>query len=387
MKVVIAPNAFKESLSSVEAARIIGDALQAASRRFEPLLLPIGDGGDGTLDALLFSADGKVVEREVTGPTGASIRARLGLFRNGKVAFVEMAEASGLKLVPPEDRNPMHTTSYGTGELIRTALDLGAEEIIIGVGGSATVDGGIGALMALGIRFLDEDGKSVPLGGKGLLLVHQIDLSTRDPRLDQVKLTIAVDVRNPLLGEKGAARVYGPQKGATPEQVEMLDAGLRNLSERIKETTGVDVTGLPGGGAAGGIAASFYGLLGAQVRDGIDLVLDLVGFDEALRDAHWVITGEGKLDEQTPFGKGPAGVAQRARRRNLPVLALAGHIEDEARPALQAIGITASLSVLRRPVSLPDALGNARSFLYETAYELGRLIESLVEAERKGIWK
>ena len=371
MKIIAAPNSFKESLSAIEIARIIKETLTGISKNFEVIEFPVGDGGDGTLEAVVYSGKGEFKKFKVHGPLMEPVVARIGLLGNGKIAFVEMAEASGLKLVPPEKRNPLYTTTYGTGELIKNAIKLGVNEIILGVGGSATVDGGIGALSAIGFKFLDENGDEVPPNGKGLITFRKI-IPPRE--LPKVRIRIAVDVMNPLLGENGAVRVYGPQKGLRPEYFEAFETGLKRLRDEILKLTGRDID-IEGAGAAGGIAGSFYGLLGAEIESGIELVLETLKFDDLLhKGVDLVITGEGKLDYQTLFGKAPLGVARHAREKGIPVIALAGAIENEDKLISH---FDAIFPIVRGPVSLEDALKNARENLSNTIRSLGKVLSIL----------
>ncbi len=369
MKLVVAPNAFKESMSPVVAAHVMRDAA-AGSCFSEIVVIPIGDGGDGTLEALAEVVGGETVAVDVHDPLGNPIKATLLLWDGRKKAFVEMAKASGLALVPPELRNPVRTSTYGTGELIKAAIEMGAEEIIIGVGGSATVDGGLGALEALGFRFTDAKGAPVRRGGAGLLELSRFEPPSGFPKA--VKIRIMADVRNPLLGTEGAARVYGPQKGASEAEVEMLEGGLERLAKIAKEMMGVDISTVEGGGAAGGIAAAFYGFLGASIENGGELFLELVGFDEKVRGASLVLTGEGKLDRQTAYGKGVAAVAKHASRLDIPVVAFAAIIED--RDVLHSLGITAAISIIDRPeLSVEKGIADGEKLLASSVREIIRL--------------
>lgn len=377
MKVVIAPNSFKESLPSIEAAKEIGRGLLSSDPSLLLDICPIGDGGDGTLDALLYSANGEKKMLRATGPLGKRKDAKIGLFEGGKIAYIEMAEAAGLKWVPEEKRNPLLTTTYGVGELISQTLDLDVSKIIVGVGGSATVEGGIGALSALGVRFLDEFGAPVTPNGEGLLNLRNIDLTNLDQRLHKVKIEVATDVKNPLLGEHGAARTYGPQKGADEKTVKNLETGLENLARLLLEKTGRDISTLAGGGAAGGISATFVAAFDAEIKPGIDLILDLVKFDERIKDASFVITGEGKLDEQTLFGKGPIGVSEHSKNREIPVIALAGWIDVKERDIMREKGITFIYPILRRPSSLEEAIKSTKESLYFAGVELGYMFKEL----------
>ena len=367
-KVVVALNAFKEGANAVEACQKFAEGLREGCPRLDVLEVPIGDGGDGTLEALAANLPGQGEMRtlEVPGPRFRPVQARVWVF--GTRAYVEMAEASGLKQVPPEERDPYQTTSMGTGVLIQSLIEEGIQEIYLGVGGSATVDGGLGALSALGFQFLDRQGQPVDPTGRGLIEVQEI----RPPEpLPEVKITVLTDVQNPLLGPDGAARVYGPQKGATPEQVEALEQGLSRLRALIQGLTGVDVN-VPGAGAAGGIAGSFYGLIGAKLESGIEVFLDLIQFDRKIQGARWVITGEGKFDYQTAFGKGPWGVLQHALAQGIPVIVVAGQVEDEELHDLpEKVSV---FSILRGITDLQTAIRATPHLLHTFGVHLGRLL-------------
>lgn len=371
MKVVVAPNAFKGSLSATEAASAMAEGVQAACSKAEVVCMPVADGGDGLIEILREVMDGEVREIRVSGPRGDPVEASLLYVAGMGVAVIEMATASGLVLLPETLRNPMETTTLGTGELIRAALDLGVRRIIVGIGGSASNDGGTGVAAALGLRFLDESGHPVHPVGKHLRSIRRVDMSGRDPRLDAVRIEVMCDVDNPLLGEHGAARVYGPQKGASPEQVEVLEAGLENLARVIETRTGTDVRDMPGAGAAGGLGAGLVALLGARLRRGIDVVLDLVGLDDRLVGADLVLTAEGQIDFQTAHGKAPAGVAERAKRRGIPCFAVAGGIGERI-SELHPVGVDAVFSICKRPMSLREARDSAHALLGATTEQVVR---------------
>lgn len=355
MKIILAPNAFKGSMSAMQAALAMRQGVRAAFPRAEVVAVPVADGGDGLASVLIDALGGEAHVVTVRGPLGEPVQATLCLVPTMGLAAVEMATASGLALLAPQERDPTCTTTYGTGELIRAALDLGARRIAIGIGGSATNDGGIGMAAALGVRFLDAAGVTVAPVGGALGQIRRIDLGGLDPRLAGLRCEAICDVDNPLLGPRGAAQVYGPQKGGTPAQVEALDAGLAHLADLIQADLGLDVRHLPGAGAAGGLGAGLRAFLGAELRRGVDLVLDLVGLDVALPGADLVITGEGQIDFQTTFGKAPAGVAERAKARGIPCVAIAGGI-GERRSDLSSIGIDAVFSLCSGPMSLEQAI-------------------------------
>ena len=358
MKIVIAPDSYKESLTAMEVATAIEAGFKQILPDAEYIKLPMADGGDGNAQSLIDATNGSIIEHPVTAPLGNIVTGFYGLFGNGKTAVIEMAAASGLHLVEPELRNPLHTTSYGTGELIKAALDQGVDHIIVGIGGSATNDGGIGMAQALGIKLLDKNGKELSFGGGSLSELTTIDLSMRDPRLDSITIEVACDVDNPLCGPKGASHVFAPQKGATPEVVEILDSNLSHYASIIKTQLNRDVKEVAGAGAAGGLGAALLGLFNATLRSGIEIVMDAVNLSNVIEGADLVITGEGRIDSQTIHGKTPIGVARTAKKLNLPVIGIAGCLsEDHA--VVHDHGIDAVFSVLPRSSSLELALKEA----------------------------
>jgi glycerate 2-kinase len=333
VRVVVAPDKFKGSLSAVEAAEAIAAGLRAGRAGVHVVLAPVADGGDGTVDAAV-AAGYRRVPVTVTGPTGEPVAATFA--SSGETAVVEMAEASGLRRLPDGRPAPLTATTYGTGQLIRAALDQGVRRVVLGVGGSATTDGGTGMASALGMRFLDARGEDLPPGGAALRDLHVVSTDGLDPRVSAVEIVVAGDVDNPLTGARGAAAVYGPQKGAGPADVEVLDQGLARLASVVADQFGVDLATMPGAGAAGGTAGGAVAFLGARIVSGIDLLLDLVGFPTALAAASLVVTGEGSLDEQSLAGKAPCGVARSARAAGVPVVAFVGRTQlddDRARAA------------------------------------------------------
>jgi len=328
--ILIAPDSFKGSLS----AREVAEAMERGVRDVVPDYVvnkhPISDGGEGLVDILTPALDGTVIATEVSGPLpGQRVTGRWGLSGDESTAIIEMAEAAGLPLVRQEQRDPKITTTYGVGELICAALDKGVSSLIIGIGGSATNDGGAGMAEALGVQFFDDSGKPLARGGASLVRLQAIDVSAKDRRIDQVEVIVASDVQNPLCGELGASAVYGPQKGATVDDVRTLDAALIQYAEVIQSSLGIDVLSLPGSGAAGGLGAGLVAFCGAKLRRGIDVVLHVTKFEDDLRRADLVITGEGKIDEQVRFGKALAGVIERARRALVPVVAVVGSVEGK----------------------------------------------------------
>jgi glycerate 2-kinase len=368
MRIIIAPDSFKEALP----ARHVCEAIARGIRRVMPDaqidLVPMADGGEGTVDALIAATGGQSHETTVSGPLGDPVRARWGLLGDGSgTAVLEMAAASGLALVPPDRRNPLLTTTYGTGELVRAALDSRAERVLIGIGGSATNDGGAGAAQALGVRFIDGDGRPLPSGlsGGGLSEIVRIDLAARDPRVGRVPIEVACDVDNPLCGPRGAAAIYGPQKGATPEHVRVLDSNLAHLAELIKRDLGKDVRDIPGAGAAGGLGAGLIAFFDATLRPGIGLVMDALHFPQRIAGADLIITGEGRLDRQSMMGKLIEGVGRAAKAARVPAIALVGSIGEGADTALEVLESYHCINPPNTP--LPEALPHTATRLEETA--------------------
>ena len=372
MKIVIAPDSFKESLSAAGVASALARGLRQALPTAEILECPLGDGGEGTLDAVLAATGGEVREARVTGPLGEPVTARWGWLAEQRTAFVEMASASGLELVPKARRDVRVATSHGTGELLRAALDAGAERLVLAIGGSATNDGGAGVLQALGVRLLDGQGQALAPGGAALASLASLNLTDLHPRLAAVEVVIAADVDNPLCGPQGASQIFGPQKGASPEQVRELDAALAHFATVTAATLGRDVSEQPGAGAAGGVGFAALAFLQATFRPGIEVVAELVGLDEALQDADLAVTGEGRLDGQTLRGKTPAGVLRLAQRHGVPVVAVAGSL-GEGYDALYQQGLAAAFSLVPGPLSLEEALAQAEGLLERTARDIGRL--------------
>ena len=376
MKVVIAPSGFKESLSAEEAAKIIAKGIRNILPDAEIAEVPLGDGGEGFTKTMMSATSGRIYKVPATGPTGKRIESHFGIFtdEDGKrVAVLEMAAAAGLSLVPKDQRNPFATTTYGVGELIKAALDKKVDKILLGNGDSGTNDGGAGAAQALGVKLLRKNGKDIKGSGTGLKHLAKIDLSGCDGRLNDVKIDVACNIKNILCGEKGVARVFGPQKGATEKQVEEMSAALDKYAEIIKRDTGKDVAKMPGGGASGGLGAGLHALLGAEIHSRFDIVFKYFKLDEALKDADLVITAEGGLNFQTPNGKIPSEVARRAKKLNLPVVAIAGSLNKGARDNYE-IGIDAIFSILREPCTLEEAIDNAPELLEKCAENVMRTL-------------
>ena len=366
MKIVIAPDSYKESLTSLEVAEAIEEGFREIFPDTEYVKIPVADGGEGTVQAMIEATDGIAVRIPVTGPLGEKVTALYGLSKDKSMAIIEMAEASGLALVPPEKRDPLVTTTYGTGELIRAALDEGARHFILGIGGSATNDGGAGMVQALGARLLDKDGKDIGFGGGALGDLAKIDISSLDSRLAECTIDVACDVDNPLTGPKGASAIFGPQKGATPELIEKLDGILTRYAGCIKEDLGIDLIKVPGTGAAGGLGAAMLAFLKGKLRPGIDIITEVVGLDAAVRDADLVITGEGRIDSQTIHGKTPVGVARVAKRHGKPVIGIAGSLTADV-GVVHDHGLDAVFSVLYKIDTLESAFANAAANIRMTA--------------------
>ncbi len=375
LTVLVAPSGFKESLSAEEAAAHIEAGVLRALPHARVIKAPMADGGEGFTQALVNATQGVMHQQQVTGPVGQRVDSFFGFLggRKQKTAVIEMAAAAGLRLVPRDQRNPMLTTSRGVGELILAALDAGAERVLLGCGDSGINDGGAGMVQALGARLLDAEGQELGAGGAELGRLHRIDLAKLDPRLAHVRLDAAVNWHNVMLGMRGVARVFGPQKGATPAQVVELERALENYARCIHQATGCDIGMAPGSGASGGLGAGFAALLGGTLHPRFDIVMQYLELDSLIEQADLVITAEGSLDEQTPYGKVPAEVAQRAKKRGLPVIALAGTIGKGVDINLQH-GIDAFASILTRPCTLDEAIASAGKLLRQSAEDALRMI-------------
>jgi len=372
MKIVLAPNAFKGCLTGNQAAAAMADGVARVFPDCEAVQVPVADGGDGLVDVATDALGGEARTVTVTGPLGEARETAFCYVPQMRFAAVEMALASGLALLEPDRRNPDRTTTMGTGQLIAAALDLDVQRIGVGIGGSATNDGGIGMASALGVRFLDARGVPVePIGG-ALARIRHIDMSGLDPRVAGVQIEAVCDIDNPLCGPTGAAHVFGPQKGASPAQVKALDAGLTNLADVIAADLGLEVRDLPGAGAGGGLGAGLKAFLGAELRRGVDMVLDLVGLEAKLAGADLVITGEGQIDFQTVFGKAPAGVGAMAKAQGIPCVAIAGSVGDEL-GELHEAGIDAVFALANGPLTLDQSMANARPLLARATEHAVRL--------------
>lgn len=375
MKIVIAPQSFKGSVSALEAAQAIARGVRRAEPEAETVLAPVADGGDGTLNVLVDNTGGEIFHSIVAGPLGHAVEAAWGVMGDGRTAVVEMARASGLAMVPPRRRNPRTTTTQGTGEIIREALDKGFTRIIVGLGGSATNDAGAGMASALGVRFLDAQDKVLPRGGAALARLARIDVSNLDPRLKEVTITGATDVTNPLCGPAGASAVYGPQKGASPETVAELDAALANFARVAHRDLGMDFLNEehPGAGAAGGLGAGLMAFTGARLQSGIDMICEVLNFEEQVQDADLVITGEGRADLSSIYDKAPVGVARKANPYRVPTVILAGSLGD-GYEELYRHGIAAIVCIADRPMSFERSLARTEELLEGAAERTIRLL-------------
>lgn len=375
MKIVIAPDSYKESLSALEVASAIEAGFRDIFPEADYVKIPVADGGEGTVEAMVAATQGSIVRLTVTGPLGEPVDAFYGLSGDTRTAFIEMAAASGLELVPASRRDPLITTSFGTGELIKNALDRGVGHIIIGIGGSATNDGGSGMMQALGARLLDNQGHEIAYGGGALPQLARIEIDRLDARIRQCRFEVACDVTNPLTGEKGASAIFGPQKGATPELVEQLDQALAHYADIIHRDLDIDVLHIAGGGAAGGMGAALHAFCQAELRRGIEIVTEALGLAEQVQDADLVITGEGRIDSQTINGKVPIGVAQVAKQFNKPVIGIAGSLTADV-GVVHEHGLDAVFSVLFGICTLEEALANAAQNVRMTARNVAATLKA-----------
>jgi glycerate kinase len=374
MRVLIAPDSFKGSLTALAAAQAMERGVREVFPQAEIFKVPIADGGEGTVEALVAATSGAIRRTWVHGPLQTPVEAFWGILGDGQTAVIEMASASGLPLVPRDKRDPRLTSTYGTGELIKAALDAGLTRLIIGIGGSATNDGGTGMAQALGVRFLDAEGLELPPGGGALAQLAQIDLTNLDPRLATADLLVACDVDNPLTGPRGASAIYGPQKGATPDMVPVLDAALARFAEVATQATGRDVATLPGAGAAGGLGAGLLFFTPARLSPGVKIVLEATGFGELARTADLVITGEGCTDAQTAMGKAPVGVAAMAKTWGVPVLCLSGGLGIGAEDVL-ALGIDALMSIVPQAMPLEACMVEGAALTQAAAARACRMLK------------
>ncbi|MCF2497345.1 glycerate kinase [Dyadobacter chenhuakuii] len=375
MNILVAPDKFRGSLEAIDVCRAIEAGILLAYPAANVTTIPLADGGEGTAQILTRQARGKTIRIEVSDPLGRSITASYGLSGDGQTAYIEMAAASGLALLSQEERNPLLTSTYGTGQLIKDALDRGVQQIILGIGGSATTDGGMGMAEALGYHFYDKNNVQLPAKGESMHEVARIDETEKDRRLNAVSITVACDVTNPLYGPNGAAHIYGPQKGADPQMVELLDDGLKNLSEIASKTFKKDISNHPGAGAAGGLGAGCLWFLNAVSKDGVSIVVEQTHIAERIKDADLVITGEGKVDEQTLAGKVVKGLADFCSINQVPLAVVCGTLQITPEQVRDA-GITYAVSVLNRPMDLNQAQADAFELVKDATFHLVRLFFS-----------
>ncbi|WP_428772670.1 glycerate kinase [Vibrio sp.] len=386
MKIVIAPDSFKETLAASEVALAIETGFRQVFPDWQYIRCPMADGGEGSLASLIAATNGRKVNLEVIGPLGSTIASHYGISGDGATAYIEMAAASGIELIAPSQRNPLLTTSYGTGQLILHALEQGIRRMIICIGGSANNDGGVGMMQALGVSFRDRQGAELAFGGQSLAQLASIDISAIDSRLSQCEIEVACDVSNPLTGPEGASAVYGPQKGASAEMVAALDGALANYARVISQDLNLQVSGLPGAGAAGGMGAAFYAFTNATFRAGIEIITEALELEPLIAASDLVITGEGQLDSQSVNGKVPVGVARLAARYHKPVIALAGALGDDIEPAYQA-GIDAAFASVYKITTLDEVITSASENVTRTArnvaatLKIGRTINIQRDAE------
>lgn len=375
MKIVIAPDSFKESLSASDIAKTIKDGFSEIFPDAHYDLLPVADGGEGTVEAMVHALDGNIINTTIIDPLGEKGSAFYGISGDKQCAIIEMAAASGLERVPFEKRDAKITTSYGTGELIHDALERGTRKFIIGIGGSATNDGGAGMLQALGVQLLNKEGKQIGYGGAALADLDKIDISKIDPRIKESHFEVACDVTNPLTGENGASAIFGPQKGATKADIQLLDNNLKHFAQIIKRDLKLDIENVPGTGAAGGMGAALLAFLNASLKPGIEIITELLNLDSLIKDADLVITGEGRLDHQSINGKVPVGVANIAKKYNKPVVAIVGSLGDKAE-VVYPYGITAMFSILNKISTLAEALDSntARENLHLCARNIAAVL-------------
>lgn len=381
MRIVIAPDSFKGSISAVDVANAMERGVKTVFPDAEVFKVPIADGGEGTVRALVGATGGEIIEQKVMGPLGEVVTAFWGILGNRETAVIEMAAASGLPLVPVEKRNPLITTTYGTGELIKAVLDRGIRNLIIGIGGSATNDGGSGMAKALGVKFLGADGLEIPDGGGALSRLDKIDIKGIDPRLSELTIMVACDVDNPLCGERGASAVYGPQKGATSDMVKELDDALAVYAAAAKKVTGRDVANVSGAGAAGGLGAGLLFFSQARLRPGVEIVLETTGFVDLVENADLVITGEGRTDVQTSYGKAPVGVAKIAKHHNVPVVCISGGLAKGAEDVLNH-GIDAVASIVPQPMTLEECIRGGAPMVEDATERVLRLIRVGMNIDR-----
>ncbi|GGC85216.1 glycerate kinase [Thalassobacillus devorans] len=371
MKIIVAPDSFKGSLSALEVSRSINAGIKRIFPQAEVLQLPVADGGEGTMDTLLAATGGEKRKVTVVGPLGNEVEAAYGILGEGETCVIEMASASGLALIPEGKLSPLETTTYGTGQLIKKAMDDGLSSFILALGGSATNDGGAGMLQALGLKILDNHANQIEYGGGELNKVSKIEMESFDKRIKDCKFLIASDVQNPFIGPDGASHIFGPQKGATPDIVKMLDENMAHWANEIEKVTDIHLHDLSGAGAAGGIGGAFQAFFPSEMKRGIDIVLEHTGLIDSLKGTDLVITGEGQVDLQTASGKTPMGVAQAAKRENVPTIILAGSV-GEGVEILHQFGVVSVNSIINKPMTLNEAIENVKDLLTSSAEQVVR---------------
>ena len=376
MRIVIAPDSFKECLSATQVAAAILEGIKKIVPEAEIIRIPIADGGEGTVDALVTATDGKIIQVSSVDALNRPIQSFYGIMGDGKTAVIEMAAASGIELLAPEERNPLITSTYGTGLLLKAAMEAGFTEIILGIGGSATNDGGAGMAQALGFGLLDSMGNQISMGGGSIGELHRIDSSSVHPLIRNVKITVACDVQNPLLGTSGATLIYGPQKEATPEKVEILDKNMTHFAQILHQEFGIDYSNIPGAGAAGGLGAGLMAFCKVEIIPGFKLISELTHLEDHIKDSSLVFTAEGKIDSQTVFGKTISGVAQLGRKHQVPVIALAGMVSDDL-TELYKLGLTSAFAIANRPMSFEESKTNATQLLVSTSERVMRLVTEI----------
>ncbi|MBE0640054.1 MAG: glycerate kinase [Bacteroidales bacterium] len=387
MKILVAPNSFKQSLSSKEAADKIAYGIRQVLPDVEILSVPLADGGEGTVQSLVDATSGKIIKTTVHDPLMRKVGSYFGMLGDGKTMVIEMAAASGIELLQTIELNPLKTTTYGTGELIKSAMDLGCNTMIIGIGGSATNDGGAGMAIALGVKFLDIGRNEIGQGGESLSTLAKIDLSGLDQRLKSCKVIVAADVNNPLTGNNGASRIYAPQKGASPDDVELLEKNLKHYAAIIREQLKIDIENMPGSGAAGGLGAGLMAFTNAKIENGFNVVSQIIGLEEKIIKSDLIITGEGKIDEQTQFGKTPQGVATLAKKYQKPVIAFAGTL-GEGFESLYHQGFDQILPISHKRISQEESIRNAGQLLENAARQMaGGLKKNGLKFIRHGLFE
>lgn len=374
--IVLAPDSFKESMTAKEVCVAMERGIKKVNSNIQCIHVPMADGGEGTMQSLVDATGGEVYSLEVVGPLGNKVKAEYGILGNGEIGVLEMASASGIHLVSLEERNPLITTTYGTGEIIKACLDRGVKKLLIGIGGSATNDGGVGVIQALGGRLLDKEGNELGFGGGELEKLDRIDLTNFDRRLKDVVIEVACDVSNPLCGENGASYIFGPQKGASVEMIKILDNNLKHYAKVIKEQFGKDVLEIAGAGAAGGLGAGLMVFLNGNLKKGIEIVIEYSGLEKKVKNCDMVWTGEGSIDFQTQYGKTPLGVATVAKKYNKPVVALAGRVGDDI-DILYEKGIDSIFGIMRGVTTIDEALKNGKENIERTSENIARLMEML----------